>query len=373
MDPSPLDEPRRQSASFIMKSHAVVFTGPNQVAFQEIESPAPEAEDVVVELHHSWISNGTEGSFLRGERISGDVAWREGDPAPFPMVAGYQKVGRVIKVGSAVRGFSVGDWVFASMSRVCGMFDNQFAGHVSPSVCHYDAVQHLPPGANPIAFSGLLLAQVGYNCGSKPLIGNGQTAVIIGDGLVGQWAGQTLAVRGAHVVMIGRHEERLARFRKFGKTLLGGNDYGLAEIKALGLCPIQVLVETVGSIAALESYLPTMRRGGQMVIAGFYPSAGSVNFQQSLQAFRHREIAFHLPSGATKERMDETLRRVADGRLDMLGCLTHRFPAKDAAAAWELITTKREPFLGVVLDWPASRNEQNVHASAYLPHEGPAD
>ena len=136
-----------------MKSHAVVFTGPNRVSFQAIDCPSPGPEDLLIELHHSWISNGTEGSFLRGERTSGDVAWRPGDPAPFPMVAGYQKVGRVLQVGAGVQGFAVGDWVFASMSKVLGMFDNEFAGHVSPSVCHQQNVQRLPDGSNPLAFA----------------------------------------------------------------------------------------------------------------------------------------------------------------------------------------------------------------------------
>ena len=61
-----------------MDASAVVFTGPNQVVFKTITCPEPGAEDVVVELHHSWISNGTEGSFLRGERISGDVERQQG-------------------------------------------------------------------------------------------------------------------------------------------------------------------------------------------------------------------------------------------------------------------------------------------------------
>ncbi len=52
-----------------MKAQAVVFTAPRQVEFMEIHCPDPGPEDVVVRLTHSWISNGTEGSFLRGERI----------------------------------------------------------------------------------------------------------------------------------------------------------------------------------------------------------------------------------------------------------------------------------------------------------------
>lgn len=338
-----------------MKSRAVVFTARNQVACREIESPEPGPEDVVVEIRHSWISNGTEGSFLRGERISGDVAWRPGDPAPFPMVAGYQKVGRVLSVGAAVSRFKPGDMVFASMSRVLGMFDNRYAGHVSPGVCDQGAVMPLPPGLDPVAYAGLVLTQVGYNCGTRPRIEPGQLAVVMGDGLVGQWAGQTLAARGAQVVMIGRHDDRLAKFSKYGRTVRSGADNGVAAVRALGLGPVQVLVETAGSMSAPDGYLPLMRRNGHMVIAGFYPKANEVNLLLALQRFRNSELTFDLVSGATPERLEETMRWVADGRLNTLDLISHRFAVEQAAAAWALIESKREPVLGVVLDWPAAR------------------
>ena len=338
-----------------MESQAVVFTARNQVSYQRIVSPEPGPEDVVVDLHYSWISNGTEGSFLRGERISGDVAWQPGDPAPFPMVAGYQKAGTVRRVGAAVTRFKAGDWVFASMSRVTGMFDNQFAGHVSPSVCAQGALLPLPAGLDPVAYSGLVLTQVGYNCGTRSPIQPGQVAVVAGDGLVGQWSGQTLARQGAQVVMLGRHPDRLARFERHGRTVLSGADNGVAAVRALGLGPVQVLVETTGRARLLQDYLPLMARGGHMVIAGFYPAAGAMDLQLALQQFRNSEISFDLASGATAARLEETLRWVADGRLDTLGLITHRFPVERAADAWALIEGKREPVLGVVLEWPAAR------------------
>lgn len=338
-----------------MEAHAVVFTGSGQVAYRKIECPEPGDDDVIVELHHSWISNGTEGSFLRGERLSGDVAWRPGDPAPFPMVAGYQKVGRVLRVGAAVMDLAPGDWVFASMSKVCGMFDNRFAGHVSPSVCERGAVIKLPAGANPLAFAALVLTQVGYNCGTRPPVEPGQLAVVIGDGLVGQWAGQTLARRGARVVMVGRHEDRLARFRAHGTTVAAGGDFGFAAVQALSAGPVKILIETVGDVRGLHQYRPGMARGGHIVLAGFYRPSGDVNLQTSLQEFRNHELSFHLVSGATPERLVATMAWVADGRLDTLGLLTHRFPVERAAEAWALIESKREPVLGVVLDWPASQ------------------
>ena len=82
-----------------MKLEAVVFESRGTVAFRRIEGPDPEPTDAVIRVTHSWISNGTEGSFLRGERIGGDTPWTPGAPYPFPIVAGYQKVGVVEWVG----------------------------------------------------------------------------------------------------------------------------------------------------------------------------------------------------------------------------------------------------------------------------------
>jgi threonine dehydrogenase-like Zn-dependent dehydrogenase len=160
---------------------------------------------------------------------------------------------------------------------------------------------------------------------------------------------------GAKVVMIGRHPDRLAHFARFGATLLGGSDNGVAAVKALGLGPIQVLVETAGSARVLGDYLPLLARGAHAVIAGFYKSAGGVDLQKSMEQFRHAEISFDLVSGATQERLDATRDWIAAGRLDTLGCITHRFPVERPAEAWTLIETKREPVLGVILDWPAAR------------------
>ena len=42
---------------------------------------------------------------------------------------------------------------------------------------------------------------------------------------------------------------------------------------------------------------------------------------------------------------------VAAGALDTVSLLTHRFPVERAAEAWDLIESKREPVLGVLLDW----------------------
>lgn len=328
-----------------MKAKAVVFTARNTVAVQDVDCPDPGADDIVVDVTHSWISNGTEGSFLRGERTAGDTPWRPGDPDPFPIVAGYQKVGTVASVGADVEGFSVGETVFATMGAVNGMFSPR-GGQVSPSIGKAGGIWKLPDGHDPVKFSGLVLTQVGYNCGARPPVDPGAPAVVIGDGLVGQWAAQTLAWRGADVTLVGRHPDRLEKFTQ-GVCLNGRETDWVADVLALHGKTVQVVVDTVGSVPAVEASYSLMRKYGHIVSAGFYGTEDRL----PLQPPRYGELSIDLVSGWAQDRMDRTLDLIAEGVLDTAGLITHRFPVDEAADAWDLIESKREPVLGVVLEW----------------------
>jgi len=331
-----------------MQANAVVFSDRNVVEYRAVDCPDPGPGDVVVRITHSWISNGTEGSYLRGERIAGDTALRPGDPHPFPIVAGYQKVGVVEWVGDEIDDLVVGEVVFAAMGKVSGMF-SALGGHVSPAVTPRSYVWKLPPEPAPLAYSGLVLTQVGYNCGARPPLEVGGTAVVIGAGMVGQWAAQTLSWRGAQVVLLGHHQNRLALFeegpqRRRLDTRRGDWVSAVRELLPRG---IDVLVDTVGSVDAVEGLVPQMRRYGHIVSAGFYGTDDRVG----LQPLRAGEQTVHLVSGWSKDRMDATRALVRLGYLQTLPLITHHFPVERAADAWELINAKREDVLGVILDW----------------------
>ena len=328
-----------------MKANAVVFTARNEVVYQEVNCPDPGADDIVVELTHSWISNGTEGSFLRGERIAGDTPYQDGDPDPFPIVAGYQKVGTVTSVGRDVDGFEVGETVFATMGAVNGMFSPR-GGQISPSIGKAGGIWKLPSGHDPVKFSGLVLMQVGYNCGARPPVEQGEPAIVIGDGMVGQWAAQTLAWRGADVMLVGRHPDRLAKFTQGICVNAHETDWVQTALDRYGKI-VQVCVDTVGSVSAVEASYALMRKYGHIVSAGFYGTKD----QLRLQPPRYGELSIDLVSGWAQDRMDKTLELIAEGVLKTAELITHRFPVDQAAEAWELIESKRKPVLGVILEW----------------------
>ncbi len=322
---------------------------PGRVTVQPVTVPEPGPQDVVVRVTHSWISNGTEGSFVRGERIAGDTARGPDDPLPFPHVPGYQKVGVIEWAGSEAGDWKVGETVFATVSRIDGMFFD-YAGHVSPAVTHRSQLWRLPESLDPVAASGLVLTQVGFNVGSRPPVGSGDAAVVIGDGLVGQWSAQTLAQRGARVLLLGRHDDRLARFVRGETARVATPDHARAAVRAFaGENATAIVADTVGERATIEALLPTLRHNGHIVSAGFFGHDGRID----IQALRSRELTLHAPAGWNRARMDATLALLADGALATLPLITHRFPVARAAEAYSAILEKQNGVLGVVLDWEA--------------------
>lgn len=331
-----------------MQANAVVFTAPNTVEYRPVTCPEPGPRDVVVRVTHSWISNGTEGSFLRGERIAGDTPYYPGDPWPFPIVAGYQKIGVAEWVGAEVTDIAVGETVFAALGKIEEMF-SPWAGQVSLSVSPREQIWKIPTGVDPLACSGLVLTQVGYNCGIRAPIAIGEGALVIGDGMVGQWAAQTLAWRGANVVLVGRHAERL---RLFGngplRCAVNAHEQDWVQVvRERFPTGVQVAVDTVGSTAMVEQVMGVMKRYGHIISAGFYGTQDQI----ALQPLRNRELSLDLVSGWSQARMDATLALIAAGHLQTLPLITHHFPVTQAADAWRLIAQKGEAVLGVILDW----------------------
>lgn len=333
---------------YFLKGQAVVATEPNQVQLQEVQIPVPGDEDVQVRVTHSWISNGTESSYIRGERIAGDTARKADDPWPFPHAPGYQKCGIVEAVGKNVRGIEIGARVFVTVSKIEGMFWNA-GGHISPAVAHQSQIWQLPDEVSEVTASGLVLTQVGYNCGSRAPITPGDRVVVIGDGMVGNWAAQTLAWSGARVALLGRHDSRLQKFAARSVDLLinTSEQDPLQALQSWAPKGLHVMVDTVGAIDTLKVLLPLMRVNGHLVSAGFYGEEGLID----IQPLRIGEQTLHAPSGWNKERMDTTLELMAQGALQTEHLITHRFPIEQAAEAYNLILSRREPVLGIVLDW----------------------
>lgn len=338
------------------KADAVVTTSLGNVDFTQVTIPEPTSEDVVVNVSHSWISPGTERSFIMGERLNGETPRQHDDPLPFPLISGYQKVGTVEWVGKDVPNLAVDMKVFATVSNVDGMHFPR-GGHISPSVVHHSQVWQLPDTPDPIAYSGVVLTQVGYNCGMRGDLTEGDVAIVIGDGLVGQWAAQTLIHRKARVLLVGKHPYRLDCFKDYLQRKTNDSSQGrvvditkedvVEVVKEWATDGVQILVDTVGTMESVKQFMPLMKRNGHIASAGFLGTEGLIDIQE----LRHRELSLHAPSGWTATRIEDTMKLIANGVLQTESLITHRYPVSDAKKAFDLILHRKEPSLGIILDW----------------------
>lgn len=332
------------------RTDAIVFTAPRQVAVAQFPLPEMGPDEVIVDIEHSFISNGTERWCLTDQmRIPGSP------PLAFPHVPGYQAAGTVTEVGSRIVGLKPGERVFSRNCREPGGFKGSWlGGHVKMHVNNLHDIVPLPADVSTIEGSGLLLAQVGFNGATKPRVSEGDVAVVIGEGLVGQFAGQVLRSRGAYVIMAGLSPGRLDLAARYSADEVFDNgEGGLTEfIRDRQPEGVSIVVETASSSRTVHMGAELLGKHGQLVLNGYYPPDESMIDWHWL---RRKEITLYCPDSRNRERLDATLSLIQEGRMHVEELITHRVDAVDVPDAYAMLLDPAAQFLGVVIDW---RNRQ---------------
>src|SRR5205814_9742957 len=91
-----------------------------------------------------------------------------------------------------------------------------------------------------------------------------ESVVILGDGKMGQLAAQVLTLSGCEVVMVGKHEEKLALAEKRGVrtyVLAGTQNFTLEDGRR-----VDMVVECSGSAQGLEMALRLVRPRGTIIL-----------------------------------------------------------------------------------------------------------
>lgn len=329
-----------------MKTHALVFTAKNEVEVQEIQLPKLHDNEVLIDVHYSFVSPGTERWVLTGEFFYGQTC----QSYSFPLVPGYQKTGVVIETGTSVKNFKKGDRVFATFNR----FESPFCwwgGHSAMSVSREDNVYALPGEVDLKAASALTIMQVGFNGGSRPPVKPGDTALVIGDGLIGQFVAQTLRSRGAYVVIAGKGDkQRLEIAKKHSCDEVVDTDETCLENYLAERFPggVNIAAEAIGIHDITRNAYKYIAYDGHFVLNGFYPHENNVD----LNPYSLKEITVYNPASIIPARVLQTIRAAACGKIDSTGLITHTINGMQGDKAFkDLVLNKREFSLGVVFDW----------------------
>src|SRR5436309_7082646 len=170
---------------------ALWLAAPRAPEFRDEPAPPPGPGEVRVRAIASALSQGTELLVYRGQVPAGlplDLPTLAGSFA-FPIKYGYAAVGRVVDVGPGVEGYANGDAVFVHHP------------HQSAFVVPATMPVRLPSGLDPVL--GLFAANVeaAVNVLLDTPLRLGETALVFGQGTVGNLIAQVARHAGAHRVL----------------------------------------------------------------------------------------------------------------------------------------------------------------------------
>jgi 2-desacetyl-2-hydroxyethyl bacteriochlorophyllide A dehydrogenase len=205
-----------------------MFTGKGVAELLDEQEPVCAEDTLLLKTLYSGLSNGTERSFL----IGGPYGGRR-----WPTRIAYQLVSEVVECGAKVKRFRTGDTVLTGT----------FPGHVEYHLAREgNLIARLPDDLDRRSASLLGVAAVSYHDVRRAKVNAEDSVLVIGDGLIGQFAAQAARLCGARVLLAGHHDDRLAAARDIGlETLNTVGDEGRAQVK--GRAPFSVIMECSGA------------------------------------------------------------------------------------------------------------------------------
>ncbi len=315
---------------------AAQITRPHRIEWIELPIPEPEADQIVVKLEAGAVC-GSDLPYFLGEREHPALESLS-YPLP-PLYSLHELVGRVARSRSSR--FREGDRVLAVPPLQQGMGE-YFAA--------YDAYT-VPIPEGPA--ERLVLAQpLGTVVHACLKLGNvlGQTAVVVGQGPIGQLFTALLRRMGVlRLIAVDLIDERLAVSRVMGAThtSTGGADTGTLVADLTGGHGADLVIEAVGYPSTLNQAAGLIRRNGTLLAFG-------VPHQP------HYDIAFRdffIKEGRLINSVGPDIQRefpiavelVATGALDVGPLVTHQLPLHEAEAGFALFASRRDGVIKVVL------------------------
>ena len=311
-----------------MLASAVLIEGAKKLSLAEIGLKDPENGDVVVRVHHSGISTGTEKLLWSGAM----------PPFPgleYPLVPGYEAVGEVVEA-SKVSGLKVGDFVFVPGSSGFREAKGLFGGSASYLVTPSDRVRKINPE---LGESGTLFALAATARHALAGFDAKLPELIIGHGVLGRLLARLSVLAGGKPPTVWEIDEN---------RMAGAAGYQVIHPDQDTKRDYQSIYDASGCTGLLDQWIQRCSRGAEIVLAGFY--SDRINF-----AFPHafmREMKFRISAEWSADDMTVINAMIDEGILSLDGLVTHRAKASDAKLAY--VQAFEEPTCyKMVLDWEA--------------------
>jgi 2-desacetyl-2-hydroxyethyl bacteriochlorophyllide A dehydrogenase len=319
---------------------AVVWSGPGQLALEDLPVPVPGEGEVLVRTGVVGIC-GTDFEIFDG---------RFNQAVP-PMILGHEGAGTVESVGPGVRSPRPGERVSVECVIGCGRCD--YCAEGRPGLCDEGRVMgvsgaqgeyaeyfvapagncHRIPERISWAAAGLVdtLAGPAYAM-SRMRLAAGASVAVFGPGPAGLFFCELARLQGARAVfLVGTRESRLAYGPRFGADrLIDANreDPVQAVRSATAGRGVDLAIEAAGSAVALRQCLAAARKGGSVLVYGVFGGGEVCLDVQPVQLF---ELQITGTANILYPRAIELIR---DGAVAVETLVTHRLTLEELPAAF---------------------------------------
>lgn len=309
-----------------LESDAIVFSGHRQVGLDRLALKPLQEGDLVVDVDWSGISTGTER-----------LLW-SGDMPPFPglaypLVPGYESVGRVVHAEGADEW--IGEHVFVPGANcyeaASGLFGASASRVVIPAA---RAVRLCSAGRESDVL--LALAATAHHAVTRSEL----PELIIGHGVLGQLVARLVIAMGGQIPTV--WETNPARHDAQGYKVCHPQRDTRRDYKSV--CDVS------GNVSALDTAIAHSARGGEIVLAGFYAERVSFEFPAAFM----RELSFRIAAEWRGEDMDAVLALQRNGRLSLDGLVTHIEKPGNADAAYQTAFNDAS-CLKMLIEWGAAQ------------------
>jgi bacteriochlorophyllide a dehydrogenase len=309
-----------------MDAVAVILEAPEQLSLRSLALNGPTSSDIVVDIAWSGISTGTERLLWSGKMP-------EFPGMGYPLVPGYESVGRVVDAGTDARG-RIGEWVFVPGANCYKQARGLFGGAASRVVL---------PGARAIPVSeslgadGVLVALAAT--AFHAIAGNVLPDLIVGHGVLGRLLARIAMATGTPPPTV---------WETNATRIGGGEGYKVIDPQTDERRDYKAIYDASGDGALLDSLIGRLTRGGEIVLAGFYDKPLSFNFPPAFM----REAKLRIAAEFMPSDLAAVTDMVASGALSLDGLVTHTQPAATATDAYP-VAFSDPACLKMVLDWNA--------------------
>jgi 3-hydroxyethyl bacteriochlorophyllide a dehydrogenase len=319
--------------STLPTASAIVFEAPRELSVRTLELKPFEAGDLEVEVDFSGISTGTE-------RLLWDGTMPPFPGLGYPLVPGYETVGRIVRVGDAVPagGVAAGDTVFVPGSYSFQGVRNLFGGAGARLIVAHDRVVKVSADLGPRAVL-LALAATCYHTVSLGGLREPMTApdLIVGHGVMGRLLARIALALGMPAPTVWETQP----VRREGATA-----YAVVHPDEDARKDYRAIHDVSGDGGLLDALIGRLAPGGEVVLAGFYKQDLRFAFAPAFM----REAQIRVAAQWKPHDLRAVTALVESGALSLDGLITHTLPVGRAREAYE--TAFGDPrCLKMMIDW----------------------